>query len=449
MYIGSDGIDRLDDDPTRDAERILENFLAQWQKEKMANALQTAHGEADLLPRLAKIYNVMANSTDMRAVIGQILDACVESVPADRVMLLLRNQDGKLNISLTRGLGTTDQLLQNHRAVIQQVMRNKEPHELPVEEGRPPESTCRKWFFPIIADKNLSGILYVEGKPQKEGQHLAIAQLFSELIALALHHSQLVQGKQLLAGYLKNMQERVLHYDRLALRGRLAAPVGHELNNLLTVISGNIELAKSWMQNSEKREEIDARFDLLQSVIAHASQLAQGLVSHAEQNSQYIRCSLTILTHEIIELLKPIYSRRGAQINFQFSDKVPDILACPGQIRQILHNLLLNTLEARADVEINVSALLDEQAQRVKLFISNQGVGLDKKDVQVLSATSFTGSESGIGLGLLICRQIVEEHGGSLSVDTEPGKGCTYVISLPRYGAERQLYFRKKINREE
>ena len=447
MYIGNDGIEHLNDDPTRDAERILENFLAQWHKEELNNALQKQQDEAELLPRLARIFNALANAVDFRAVIGQVMDACVETIPADRVMLLLRNQDGKLNVSLMRGLGTADQLLNDHRMIIQQVLRHKKPQQLTIPEENASGSVCRKWFFPVIAGKNLFGILYMEGKPRDENQNLHMAQVWAELIAMTLQHSQLAQGKQLLAGHLGNMQARVLHFDKIALRGRLAVPIGHELNNLLSVIAGNLELARSWLQNGENPAEIVARFDMLQPILASASYLAQNLTSHADTSTRFLRCSLPQMTHEIIELLKPLYGGRGVQFNLQVSAKLPDILACPAQIRQILYNLLLNTLEMGAASEFHISLLFDEQAQRVKLFIAATGAELEKRDLELLSSPAFTGSESGIGLGLLISRQIVEDHGGSLSVDNQPGKGCTYVISLPHYGAEKQLCYRKKMNR--
>ena len=446
MIIGDDSIERLPDNLERDAAAILHDFIAQWSRGTTFRSLD-GHCRAELMTRMAQILHAISNPEDYRIIATQILDACLETVPADRAILLLRNTQGKLAVTMTRGCEASDEVLNEHGEVIQQVLRSREPSLISFEQETAYQPLQRlRCFFPVISDKNLNGILYLDGIIGSEtGELPPAAQLWSEMLALLFSHSRLQHSKELLNDYLRNMQDKVIWFDKIAGNGRIAASAGHELNNLLTVLAGNLELAKSWLQAGERTERIHERLSMLQEVVQNAAHISQGLIVSEPLENQMQRCSLNALVCDAVELLKPLVTRRGAQFELQLGASLPDVLVDGVQIRQVIRNLLLNALEARSDVYIQIRLEHDVEAQRIKISIEDNGPGIPSDQLPALFTPMQAGQER--GLSLLICKEIIERHGGSLRIMSEEGKGSICTISLPQYGAETQLYWRKKINR--
>ncbi|HNW58658.1 MAG TPA: HAMP domain-containing sensor histidine kinase [bacterium] len=447
MNVGDDYIRELTDHPDEDAAAILDHFIRQWSRGTTFRSLG-GHSRSELVTCLARILHDMGNAGEYRQLCEQILDACLETVPADRALLLLRNTQGKLAVTVARGAELSDAVLQDHHDVIQRVLCSRQP-QVTVQEDQPLESSVRwRCFFPVVSSRSLNGVLYLDGITGcEEGQVPAVAQIWSELLALLVNQAHLSNGKELLNGYLRTMQEKVIWFDKFAGQGRLAASAGHELNNLLTVLAGNLELAKSWLQKGERPERIRERLDLLESVVQNALMISQGLSSSDPQESQMQRCSLTGLVVETVDLLKPLVSRQGARFAVMPAADLPDVLVDAAQIRQVVRNLLLYAIEARSDVQIEIRIEHDSEAQRVKLQIHDNGPGMAKTQLAALFSPMQAGQER--TFSLMISKEIIERHEGSLRIESEAGVGSTCMISLPRYGAETQLYWRKKINRSE
>ncbi len=448
MSMGDDYIDHLSKDLDDDAAAIVERFISQWSRGTTFRPLD-GRDRSELLTRLVPIVHAMANPEDYRAIAGRILEACLETVPADSAVLLVRNAQGKLAVTMTRGGEASDALLQEHSEIIHKVLSSRESLIVEQEErlhSRP--GTRQRCFFPVVSNRNLGGILCLDGVLlTAEREVPAAAQIWSGLLALLLSHSQLHHSKELLNGYLRNLQEKVIWFDKVAGNGRIAASAGHELNNLLSVLAGNLELAKSWLQAGEEPGRICERLGLLQDVVVSATQISQGLINPEPQEKQMQRCSMNRLVCETVELLKPLVTRRGARFDLQLGAELPDVLVDAVQIRQVVRNLLLNAIEARTDVQIWICLSHDPEAQRIKLGIRDNGPSIPAARIPVLFSPMEAGQEN--GLSLLICKEIIERHGGSLRFESAADTGSEFTISLPQYGAETQLCWRKKINRSE
>lgn len=448
MFMGDDYIDRLPEELDSDPAAIVERFISQWSRGTTFRSLEGRH-RSELLTRLAQILHAMGNPVDYRAIAGNILEACLETVPAERAVLLVRNVQGRLAVTMTRGGEASDTLLQEHSAIIRQVLRSRERYIVEQNQEEHGEAGLhQRCFFPVVSNRNLGGILYLDGIVlTAEREVPAAAQIWSELLALLLSHSQLHHGKELLNGYLRNMQEKVIWFDKVAGNGRIAASAGHELNNLLTVLAGNLELAKGWLQAGEDPGRIRERLGMLQDVVASAAQISQGLITSEPQEKEMQRCSLNRLVCETVELLKPLVTRRGARFDLQLGADLPDVLVDAAQIRQVVRNLLLNAIEARSDVQVWIRLGHDAEAQRIKLSIRDNGPAIPAAQLPALFSPMQAGQEN--SLSLLICKEIIERHGGSLRLESGEGSGSECTISLPQYGAETQICWRKKINRKE
>ena len=121
--------------------------------------------------------------------------------------------------------------------------------------------------------------------------------------------------------------------------------------------------------------------------------------------------------------------RRFGKIEKNFDDTVPEILADPMQLKQVFLNLALNAIEAMPDGgSLGVKTNYDKNTETIKIEISNTGDGIDKEMIDDIFKPFFTTKSKGSGLGLAITRRIVEQHGGVISVTSDPGKGTVFNI---------------------
>lgn len=447
MPYGDDYLESLHDDPSRNAAAMMDHFIAQWSRGSSYRLLKNDERDA-LLPRLTQILHALSSPGEYRPLAERILDQALETVPAARAVLLLENKEGQLGITIARGSEMTDTALREERDTLQRVLHSGQALILgPESERAPHEARGQRCFFPVISDRSLRGVLYLDGVNLPGEEVSPVAQLWSETLGLLISHSRMTQGKELLNGYLRSVQEKAIRFDRLAAQGRMAAAAGHELNNLLTVITGNLELACTGLRAGERTDRIVERLEMLQNIVQNASQIGQGMVAGEVPEAELQRCSLNALVFESVEQFKPLVSRRGARLEFVPGVRVPDVLAEPGQLRQVIRNLLLNALEARLDARIQIRVSHDADAQRVRLAIRDNGVVIPAHERAALFTPLHLNQQQGVRIGLAICAEIVSVLGGAIRLDSAGAEGNEWSVSLPMYGAETQHCFRKKLGR--
>ena len=257
--------------------------------------------------------------------------------------------------------------------------------------------------------------------------------MLAELAAEAISKSHLIQQNANAWNFVETMQQKVIHYDGLAMRGKLSAPIGHELNNLLTIVSGNLEMIKSGLKKEEVDNEMSTQVDQLAVALQNAGQLVQELCGSANSETILKRCSLNEMVAMFIDLVRPLYQKKKIHMVAELAENVPDVHGDPGQIRQILFNLVNNAVQARQDVTITISTCYASEEGRVKLRIKDNGPGIGKERLKQLFNPNYTQQQKGHGFGLAICKEIVERHRGAISVESVRGKGTEFIISLPQY----------------
>ena len=139
--------------------------------------------------------------------------------------------------------------------------------------------------------------------------------------------------------------------------------------------------------------------------------------------------TLTALVGEAIEIEMPRYAEKGIQVECSFASDLPTIIVDIDKMKQIIFNLVKNATEAMTDGgKISIKATASDD--KVTLEISDTGTGIPT-GIDIFEPF-FTTKPQGIGIGLSIVQQIVRAHGGSITYDSEHGKGTTFVIALPR-----------------
>lgn len=249
----------------------------------------------------------------------------------------------------------------------------------------------------------------------------------------------------------KEMQESVKRMDRLAVVGRLAAGIAHEIRNPLASISGSIQVLKK----SLKLSDSDAR---LMDIILRESNNLNMLISDFTQfarpeKQDKERLNLKALIGEVIAIFKNSPDCKNIiTIHEDIKDAV-SVLANRQQFKQVLWNLIINAAQAMppeggsitltARMKGNgvqppgITPLMKGSLQEplpetwVEMQVADTGCGIQGKDLEAIFDPFFTTKDNGTGLGLSIVHKIIQEHGGTVVVDSIPGRGTKFTIYIP------------------
>lgn len=227
------------------------------------------------------------------------------------------------------------------------------------------------------------------------------------------------------------MQEEILKIDRLAYLGEFSSTLAHEIRNPLAGIKTTAQaLSEELGQDVSKKEyidriikEIDRLNDLLRTFFSFAK----------PQSLDLTPCHIA----EIIEEVKVLLAKEAekARVTFKedYADNVPQIPLDTNQMQQVFMNLFLNALEAmpvggELTVEIDYQ---NSQEGWIQVKVKDNGNGIASEHLTKIFDPFFTTKSKGSGLGLAITHKIMEGHGGTIGVESAPGKGSTFILNLP------------------
>jgi two-component system sensor histidine kinase HydH len=226
------------------------------------------------------------------------------------------------------------------------------------------------------------------------------------------------------------VQERLTQAEHLAQIGQLAASLAHEIKNPLAGISGAIQVIRDAMEPGAPHRPILA--EVLRQ-INRLDQTVKDLLVYARPvPPRFDRCNL----NRVVERLMTVLKREPAMQRVRFEHRndhrpLPSIEADENQIEQLLVNLLLNAADASEDGGV-VTLTTKPISTGVQLEIEDHGHGMDEETCVRALEPFFTTKSRGTGLGLPICRRIVEMHGGTLSIRSIVGKETAVCVQLPQ-----------------
>ncbi|MFJ7727414.1 PAS domain S-box protein [Neobacillus sp. NPDC097160] len=215
--------------------------------------------------------------------------------------------------------------------------------------------------------------------------------------------------------------------DRLSIIGQLAAGVAHEIRNPLTSLKGFSKLLKS-TTNKEKQEDylsiITNELDRIDMIVNEFMSLAK------PQAIQFERESLNSILESTVKILHPQALLHNVQIINRYHTNEIDLLCNPHQLKQVFVNFLKNAIESMqygGKVYIDVQKL---EEKRVQISFSDEGIGIDTELMGYLGTPFYTTKDKGIGLGLTVSNKILQEHNGTMKIESQPGKGTTVKVEL-------------------
>jgi two-component system NtrC family sensor kinase len=227
-----------------------------------------------------------------------------------------------------------------------------------------------------------------------------------------------------------NVQRTLMQQEKLASIGRLSAGVAHEINNpMTTILTSAMLLQEDLAEDDPMRQELE----LIASETMRCRKIVTSLLNFARQSQPDKRLNdLNQMINECILLTQKQAAFKDIAIRCDTKPGIPPIWFDKGQIEQAIINLILNAVEATASGgSITISTDCCDQEDRTRIDICDTGEGIIKENLNKIFDPFFTTKTSGTGLGLAITHGIIEQHGGSIEVDSELGKGTCFAIYLP------------------
>ena len=268
------------------------------------------------------------------------------------------------------------------------------------------------------------------GERVLEPEFVSLAQLVANQIGVAIENQALLAGIQRQLSEVGRVQQQLAQASKLGAIGELAAAVAHEVNNPLTGILGFSELLLTELQEDDPRHEEAA---VIQAEAVRARSIIRSLLEFARPRPpQRISSDLNSLSRSTLELVRFRARETGVSIVEEYGD-LPRLDIDPDALKQVMLNLLNNAFEAMPrGGELRVATRAD--GDRVGLTLADNGIGMDNATRARIFTPFFStraGTGGGTGLGLSVSLRIVESHGGSIEVDSEPGRGALFTVWLP------------------
>ena len=229
------------------------------------------------------------------------------------------------------------------------------------------------------------------------------------------------------------LEDRIRRADKLAAIGTMAAGMAHEIKNPLASMKVLIQLLPKKIDEKGFRQKLHS---ILPKEISRIDRIVEGLLSFARTSApRRARIDINALLKETVEEGRDQAEASHVRMVDQLSE-VPQIEADVLQIQQVFSNLMRNGIEAMPEggvlqVQSQLVPSQNGSAPTVRISISDTGPGISADHVVKLFDPFFTTKHSGTGLGLAISHSIIQSHGGSIDVQSEPGSGSHFIIRLP------------------
>ncbi len=230
---------------------------------------------------------------------------------------------------------------------------------------------------------------------------------------------------------LRETQEQLIRSEKLAVIGQLAGGVGHELRNPLGAIKNAAYYIKGKVAKSElgqKEPRVTEFLDIMDDEINSSNKIINDLLSFSRVGKPAV--SPARIEMVIDDALPYTPVPENIELIKKLDADLPEVEIDPDQIRQVLVNMITNAMQAMPEGgKLTIAAGWRDKFLEVK--VTDTGVGIPEDAIEKIFDPLYTMKAKGIGLGLAVCKSIIDRHQGHIEVESEVGKGTTFSIKLP------------------
>jgi PAS domain S-box-containing protein len=293
--------------------------------------------------------------------------------------------------------------------------------------------TVAEMAVPLIARDEIFGVLDIQHRAPHRftNSDLLLATALADQIAVAMDKAKLYADLQASLEKEKSTRARLIQTEKLAAMGRLVASVAHELNNPLQAIQNALYLIQVEDSLSTQSQE-----DLL--VALGETNRMSGLIARLRETyrprgeADFIIASLNELVEEVHKLIATHLRHNSIEYSFVADPDLPDIPMIKDQIKQVILNLTINAIESMPDGgTLNLWTENLAEYSLARLVVEDSGPGIEPEILPNIFEPFFTTKSKGTGLGLAVSYEIIQVHGGKISVEPNCESGCMFEILIP------------------
>lgn len=234
-----------------------------------------------------------------------------------------------------------------------------------------------------------------------------------------------------------DVQNQLIQAEKLATVGTLAGGVAHEINNPLTAILTNVQM----LLMSDETLDTDSKesLQLIEEATKRCRTIVQKLMTYAKkplEQSEISRIDLRNVVEKVTAFLEYQLHQDNIRVLVEKKEHLYPVLGNQNELEQVLTNLILNAKDAIKHVKRggDIHIALANNSEWAYLAVRDEGIGMSKETIAKIFDPFFTTKDvgKGTGLGLSICQSIVSKHNGVIDVLSEPGKGATFTVKLPK-----------------
>ena len=281
--------------------------------------------------------------------------------------------------------------------------------------------------LPLIHDNRLVGVINLD---KKENGGVYSYREFEMLKALANQASVAIENARLY-DMLRKSKIHMRRADKLAPLGTLTAGLAHEIRNPLVSIKTFLQLLPERFDDNEFRNNF---LNLTIEEVERICRLLTELLEFARPSEPILKeIDINDVLEKVIMLAENEGLKKNLVIHKQYVSGLPKVMADKEQMKQVFLNVILNAVQASYENgEIFIETrFLEGEKKFVQIEIKDTGKGISEKNIENIFTPFFTTKDGGTGLGLSICHQIIQEHKGTIDVQSKEGNGSSFIISLP------------------
>jgi len=294
--------------------------------------------------------------------------------------------------------------------------------------------------LPLINQAKLIGVLYLENSLTPHvftPARIAVLKLLASQAAISLENTRLYRDLEERERRYREVHTELAHANRVATMGQLSASIAHEVNQPITASVTNAQAALRWLRTQPPAlEEVRQALGRIVRDGNRAGDVigrVRTLIKKAPSRKDALDINEAIL--EVIALIRVEAGKSSVSVETQLAEGLPLIQGDRVQLQQVVLNLIVNAVEAMSDISDRRRELLISTAtggsDSVVVAVRDSGPGLAPASLERLFESFYTTKPGGLGMGLSICRSIIDSHGGRLWVTANVPQGAIFQFTLP------------------
>ena len=300
--------------------------------------------------------------------------------------------------------------------------------------------------FPLKVRNQIFGVLNIESDELNgfDEEDLKMLSSFASQMSISVENAQLFSDLKQTLQELRQAQDQIVQAEKLRAMGEMASGVAHDFNNVLAVVLGNIQLLLHQLDRL-KSEEIREGLKVIERSAKDGAETIRRIqeFTGVRRDKEFISSSLNEIVTEVVSITQPRWKdqtqKKGKQVELTTRlGEIPLIMGNPSELREVLTNIIFNAVDAMPSGGTLTIVTEPQTEDWVEVRISDTGIGMTE-DVKkrVFDPFFTTKGVTNSGLGMSVSYGIIKRHGGEILIESEPGKGTTFIIHLPTgYGEE-------------